>query len=274
MSISFVLLTLNEAKNLPACLDSLSGFDDIHLLDCGSTDGTLEIAKTRGIPTYHNPFTGFGAQRNWAIDNIPTKSDWHFHLDADERITPELAEEIRKIVASDSKMGGYQVPSKLLFAGRWLKRAGQYPGYQVRFFNKQRLRFIDYGHGQRETSEHPISFLKEPMLHYGFSKGIDAWFHKHITYARKEAEQTILQTSESGSLFSSDSVKRRRALKKLASKLPFRYPLRLLYMLIIKRGLLDGWAGMTYSHMLATYEGMIDVYLRLIREKIDIDQGL
>lgn len=271
--VSVVILTLNEERNLPACLDSLAGFDDVHLLDCGSTDRTQAIARERGIPVHVNPFRGFGTQRNWAIDSIPAKYDWQFHLDADERMTPALAEELTRRIAANPAESGYHVPSKLLFAGQWLKRAGQYPGYQVRFFHKQRLRFADHGHGQREVTDGTIGYLTEPMLHYGFSKGLDHWFAKHIGYARREAEQTRLG-STGGRFFSLDPVLRRRALKRMTSRLPGRYFLRLTYMLIVKRAVLDGWAGIAYAHMLATYEGMTDVYLRLQARGIDPDTGI
>src|SRR5687767_11727279 len=82
LPISVVILTQNEERNIAECLDSVASFDDVHLLDCGSTDQTLEMAKARGAQVHHNPFKGFGQQRNWAIDNIRTKYNWQFHLDA------------------------------------------------------------------------------------------------------------------------------------------------------------------------------------------------
>jgi glycosyltransferase involved in cell wall biosynthesis len=265
-----IILTLNEEANIADCLDSVAAFDDVHVLDSGSEDRTAAIAKSKGIAVHVNPFRGFGQQRNWAIAHIPTRYDWQFHLDADERMTEELAAELAAVVRAVSEHGGYHVPSKLMFVGRWLKRAGQYPGYQVRFFHKARLAFMDHGHGQREQSAHPIGYLKNPVIHHAFSKGIDAWFVKHVQYARREAEQA-LQAGAPGtneSLLSRDATARRRALKRLATRLPGRYFLRLGYMLFIRGAILDGWAGVTYAHMLATYEGMIEVYLRLLRRGV------
>ncbi len=271
--VTVVILTLNEERNLPACLDSLIGFDDIHVLDCGSSDRTTAIAAERGVPVHLNPFHGFGQQRNWAIDNIPTKHGWQLHLDADERMSPELAAELASVVAADSPHGGFRVPSKLMFAGRWLRYAGQYPAFQVRFFHKSRLRFADHGHGQREESAFPIGNLREPLIHYAFSKGVDQWFIKHVGYARREAEQAFRRdgSGEAASLFSGEAAVRRRALKHLTRRLPARYVLRLAYMLFCQRAILDGWAGVTYSHMVAVYEGMIDVYLRLLERRIELD---
>lgn len=263
---SLVILTKNEVANLSACLDSAAGVADIAVLDSGSTDGTVEVAAARGVPVYHHPFTGFGAQRNWAIDEIPSRHDWHFHLDADERLTPELIAELGELVAAGPTEGGFRVPSKLMFGGRWLRRAGQYPAYQVRFFHRGRLRFRDHGHGQREVTASPVGTLRSPLVHYGFSKGLDDWLRKHVGYARREAEQAL--TADRGGwadLASRDGVTRRRALKGLAGRLPGRYALRLAYMLLWRMAFLDGRPGVTYSHMLATYEGMIEVYLRAMK---------
>lgn len=271
--ITVVVLTHNEAANLPGCLDSLAGFDDVHVLDSGSTDGTRELAITRGVQVHLNaPFRGFGQQRNWAIDRIPVKYDWQFHLDADERLTPELIRELSEILAADRGYGGYRVASKLMFCGKWLKRAGQYPGYQVRFFHRDRLRFTDHGHGQREATTFPIGTLRHPIIHYGFSKGIDEWFRKHVGYARREAEQSRLNHSEktSGSLL--NGTTRRRWVKRLVSRLPGRYFLRLVHLLVLRGGVLDGWHGVTFARMLATYESMMEVYQSLLAHGIDPDR--
>lgn len=270
--VSVVVLTYNEERNLPDCLASAAGFDDVHVLDSGSTDRTAAVAAGRGVPVHVNPFGGFGTQRNWAIDHVPTKYAWQFHLDADERLTPELTAELARIAAADPQHGGYRVPSKLMFAGRWLRRAGQYPAYQVRFFRKDRLRFADHGHGQREVTALPLGTLEHPLVHLGFSKGVDDWFVKHVRYARREAEQAFRPGAAGGRLFSRDGTERRRAVKRLAARLPGRYVLRLAHMLVWRRAVLDGWPGITYAHMVATYESMIDVYLRLLARGIDPDR--
>jgi glycosyltransferase involved in cell wall biosynthesis len=271
-SVTIIILTHNEVRNIAECLDSVNGCGEVVVLDSGSTDGTAELVRSRGIAVHFNPFRGFGQQRNFAIDEIPTQYDWQFHLDADERLTPQLIAELQSITVSNPSQGGYQVPSKLMFCGQWLKRSGQYPGYQVRFFHKHRLRFIDYGHGQREVTEHGLGTLTNPLLHHAFSKGLDEWFRKHVLYARREAEQAMLPDAVRASIWSRDGTTRRRALKRLVNRLPDRYFLRLLQLLVWRRGLLDGWRGITYAHMLATYEGMIDVYLRLLARGVAPDQ--
>ncbi len=269
---SVVILTQDEEANLADCLASLAGFDDVHVLDSGSTDGTVAVARRHGVAVHHHPFEGFGRQRNWAIDHVPARHDWQLHLDADERLTPALVAEMAAVLKGAPEVGGYEVPSKLMFAGRWLRRAGQYPAYQVRLFHRGRLRFADHGHGQRELTDYPLGRLREPYLHYAFSKGLDHWFAKHAVYARREAELALglgpagsEKEGQRGSLFSRDATLRRRALKRLTARLPGRYFLRLAYLVLVRRAFLDGPAGVTYAHMLATYEAMIEVHLRLLR---------
>jgi glycosyltransferase involved in cell wall biosynthesis len=273
--ITLVVLTKDDEHNIAGCLASTAAFDDVHVLDSGSTDRTSEIAEAAGAKVWHNPFRGFGQQRNWAADHIPARYDWHLHLDADERLTPELVAEVTAAVTANPPVGGYHVPSKLMFGGRWLKHAGQYPAYQVRLFHRGRLRFADHGHGQREVTTYPLGKLKNPLLHYAFSKGIDDWFAKHARYARREAEQALGLFGAAGgngpgrpSLFSRDPVLRRRALKRLSCKVPGRYLLRLLYMLVVRRAFLDGAAGIAYAQMLATYEAMTAVHLHLLRHQL------
>lgn len=268
--ISVLVLTLNEEVNIADCLASLSGFDDVHVLDSGSTDKTLEIAASLGVPVYHHEFTGFGDQRNWAIDNIPFKYAWHLHLDADERMTPGLAGEMQDELAKDASYGGYFIASKLMFGDKWLRYAGDYPTYQVRLFRPDRLRFVNHGHGQREVSEHPVGKLKNAYLHYAFRKGLDDWFAKHARYANREArarrESNV--ALKNSSLLCGDAVQRRRALRQATDNLPCRYFMRLTYMLFLKRAFLDGKSGLIYAHMLAIYEAMIEVYGAMAKERI------
>jgi glycosyltransferase involved in cell wall biosynthesis len=277
--VSVVILTHNEQVNIGACLRSVASFDDVHVLDSGSSDRTLDIANELNAKLHHNAFTSFANQRNWAIDNIPTVHRWILHLDADERMTEDLSAAIERELAREPIHGGYFIPSKLMFGGRWLKHAGDYPTYQVRLFHRERLRFIDYGHGQRESTSYTIGRLQEPYLHDAFNKGMEPWFAKHAGYARLEAQQAMDASDAMAgafwkAMFGSDKTDRRRALKRLSYSMPWRAQLRWLYLVIGKRAFLDGKAGMVYANMMATYESMVDVHLRYLRlQKTAIDAG-
>ena len=98
-TLSIIVLTFNEEANLPACLESVRSLDaDLFVVDSGSTDRTCEIARAAGATVASHPFEHYAAQRNWAQQNLPLSTDWVMHLDADERLTPELAEEIRVLM--------------------------------------------------------------------------------------------------------------------------------------------------------------------------------
>jgi acetyltransferase-like isoleucine patch superfamily enzyme/glycosyltransferase involved in cell wall biosynthesis len=270
--VSVVILTLNEETNIPGCLASCAWSDDVHVLDAGSTDGTVEIARAANVSVHTHPFKSFGEQRNWAIDNIPHKHEWVFHLDADERFTPELVEEISRILARDPVEACFYAPHKLMFMGRWLKWSEGYPIYQMRFFHMKRARFRDYGHGQREETTGKVGSLTRPYLHYNFSKGIEDWVYKHNRYSTLEAE-IIFKSGEKGldadtSWAFGSAIQRRRFLKaRIYPKLPGKWVGRFIYMYFIKLGFLDGIPGLHYSLLVSAYELFTSLKLAELKKK-------
>ncbi|MCE9591747.1 MAG: glycosyltransferase family 2 protein [Planctomycetes bacterium] len=268
--VSVVILTLNEEMNIAECIRSCAWWcDDIHLLDSGSTDRTRDIAAAMGVTVHVHPFTSFGQQRNWAIDNIPCRHRWHFHLDADERFTPELVAEMVKQIGPDgtkSPHGAYLVPNKIIFLGKWLKYSGGYPAYQVRLFRPEVCRFIDFGHGQREHCEGTVARLDQPYIHLSFSKGLVEWFSKHNQYSTRESDEGILVRAgprpTPSQFFGSDPVVRRRAFKNLSFFLRGRSLWRFLYNYVYRLGFLDGAVGFHYCAMMAMYEYWIEIKIR------------
>ena len=241
------------------------------MLDSGSTDRTVEIAKAKGAHVWTNPFESFGtAQRNWAIDNIPMKHDWVFHLDADKRFTPELVEAMRDLLNANPRNAGFHVPQKLMFMGQWLKRSAAYPTYQMRLFHRKRMATCDYGHGQRELTDGAVGTLDEPYIHFSFAKGLYDWLDKHNRYSSLEALQVITSSRESwktAELFSGDKVRRRRPWKEFGYILPLRPRLRWFVTLFVLGGILEGRAGQAYAQLIALYEEMITLKLRLLRSR-------
>ncbi len=271
--MSVVILTMNEEKNIAACLDSCAWCDDVHVLDSGSTDRTREIAEARGIAVHVNPFTSFAAQRNWAIDHIKCKHRWHFHLDADERFTSGMLQEMLKELGPDgsrSRYVAFLVPSKLIFMDKWLRHSGGYPAYQVRLFRHGRCRFVDFGHGQREDPSGEVGSLVNPYLHYNFSKGMADWFAKHNDYSSREAREAIAVRNSKlnySELWSRDSLKRRRALKSLTYFFPCRDAIKFVYLYVMRAGWLDATPGFYYCSMIATYEYWIG--LKIAEHELD-----
>lgn len=268
--VSVVILTLDEEINIEAAIASCSWCDDIHVLDSASSDRTAELAKAAGASVHINRFESFGKQRNWAIDHIPLKHDWVFHLDADERFTPELVREIDEVLRTNPAHAGYYVANQMILHGTWIKRSSGYPAYQMRLFHKGRMRFSDHGHGQREATAGTLGTLRSPYVHYNFSKGLDDWKRRHEKYSEQEARQIVdaEQRGEKPSLsavLSSDAIARRRALKAIAARLPMRAPLRWLHTVLLKGAILDGAAGIRYANLLYWYEQRIAQKARAMR---------
>ncbi|MFG0263376.1 MAG: glycosyltransferase family 2 protein, partial [Novipirellula sp. JB048] len=227
LELSVVILTFNEQEDIRGCIDEAQSFsDDIHVIDSGSTDDTVSLAEQCGAEVWHHPFSGFGEQRNWAIDHVPHQHQWVLHLDADERPTVAFVQELRQILESDPDEAGFYVPSKLMLGNQWLRRSSGYPIYQVRLFHRERLRFENYGHGQREVTKGLLGYMQEPYLHYAFSKGLEQWMRKHVGYAAKEAAESAVGRSsclqDIRDCLHSDPIIRRRSLKRLSYLLPAR----------------------------------------------------
>jgi glycosyltransferase involved in cell wall biosynthesis len=266
VDFSILILTLNEEINLPACLQAVSWCDDIIVLDSFSMDRTREIAEKKGARFYQRKFDNFANQRNYALENIPFKHEWIFHLDADEIVTQELIKEIRETI-EHPQYDAYRIPSKIMLYGKWLRYSGMYPNYQVRLSRHPVFRFRQSGHGQKEDIESTkIGTLKNHYLHYSFSKGFEDWFEKHNRYSSMEAVESLRHIREERikwqELLSGDASKRRKALKEISYRLPVRPLFRFLYMYVFRLGFLDGYAGLTYCSLLSVYEYMIVLKIR------------
>jgi glycosyltransferase involved in cell wall biosynthesis len=262
---SVLLLTFNEAELLPRCLASLAWCDDVLVVDSGSTDDTVKVAEGAGARVIYRPFDNFANQRNFGLACGELRHDWVLHLDADEVVTPEFQAQLRKLEPAP-EIDAYRVPSKLMLNGTWLRHAGAYPTYQVRLGHRDRLRFRQVGHGQREDlPAERVGTFDEPYLHYNFSHGLVSWLRKHVRYADDEADLLVHarrgEARTSGSIVTGDSTSRRRALKQLANRMPLflRPAARFFYTAIWRRGFLDGRYGILYALMLSVYEGMIAI---------------
>jgi glycosyltransferase involved in cell wall biosynthesis len=266
--ISVIILTHNEEANIGRCLDSVSWSDDILVVDSFSEDRTVEISKGCGARVIQRAFDDFSSQRNFASEQGNLKYEWVLHLDADEIVTPELRAELQGAAFGDKD--AYRVSSKLIFCGKFLRHAGLFPWYQVRFGRKQALRFKQVGHGQRETLESSrIGTLKSSLLHFNFSKGLADWIERHNRYSTAEAQQNVYGYTDDDvpilDLLSAETDRRRRAAKKIFRRLPCRAIVRFVYMYLFRGGILDGKIGFTYCRLLAWYEWLIVMKEREIK---------
>lgn len=268
---SVLILTLNEERDLPGCLASVASCDDIVVLDSGSTDRTREIAQAAGARVLTRAFDTFAGQRNHAQRQIAFRHRWVFHLDADERFTPELDAECRAAAARDDVDGFYVAP-RMVFLGRWIPRCTDYPAWQARFVRASQFEFVQAGHGQREAAHMRMDRLRANYVHDLSSGGEQEWLEKHRRYARQEALAQHREPADWRGLLSPSPLARRRALKRLSYALPFRPALRFLYQYILRGGLLDGGAGLRYCRLLARYEAFAAEELRRLRRQPSIAQ--
>lgn len=258
---SIYILTYNEEIDIAPCIESAMLSDDIIVVDSISSDRTVEIANRYPVQVVQHEFESHGKQRTWMLEEIPTKHEWVYILEADERMTPELFQECIEATKSEEFIG-YYVAERVIFMDQWIRRSTQYPRYQMRLFRKDKVWFTDYGHTEREVCDGPTGFLKETYPHYTCSKGLSRWLEKHNRYSSDEAKETLRQL-ESGAVswknlfLGSSEVERRRALKDLSLRLPFRPLLRFFYMYLLLGGIFDGRAGFAWCTLQAFYEYLI-----------------
>ncbi len=161
--LSVALIAFNEAKNLPDCLRSVSFARQIVIVDSGSTDETPRIASDFGCNVFAETWRGFGLQKQFAVDRC--LEPWILVLDADERIPPETAEAIRRIVGSPNSTVGYSFPRRNFFQGRWIRHAGWWPDRVVRLFRKGKGRMTEAGVHEAVVVDGPVEALENPIEH-------------------------------------------------------------------------------------------------------------
>lgn len=273
--LSFLVPTLNEEVNLPACLRSVEWADEVWVVDSFSTDRTLQIAEQFGAHTVQHAFENYSRQKNWALDTLPFRHPWVFILDADERITPPLRAEIERIVAqAELPTGvpvGYYVNRRFMFLGHWIRHAGWYPSWNLRLFLHQRGRYDD-----REVHEHlvldgPAGYLREDMLHDD-QRGLEAYVARHNRYstleaaARFKAERNLAGRARLPARVLGSPVERKRFLReRVWPKVPARPLALFVYMYLVRRGFLDGRAGLALCVFHAFQEFMVGLKLGELR---------
>jgi glycosyltransferase involved in cell wall biosynthesis len=265
--ISVLIPTRNERRNIAECLQSVSWCDELVVVDSGSTDGTQELARAGGARVVDFKWDGqFPKKKNWALENVVWKNDWVLILDADERIRPELAEEIRQEL-KQPRADGYFLNRRFIFLNQWIKHCGYYPSWNLRLFRHAKGRYEklhsgDTASGDNEVHEHVVlegasAYLQEDMLHFAYPD-IYTWVEKHNRYSNWEAEVEV-RGQDNGKAGIGGQLSRRRWLRTWSRRLPFRPTLRFLYSYVLQRGFLDGYAGYAFCRLLASYE-MLNVF--------------
>lgn len=274
--VTAIILTCNEAANIAACLRSLDWVDEIVLVDSGSSDETLALARSvrTDARVLTHAFEDFGAQRDWALDHAAPRHPWVLFLDADERSHDAFAAAVRRAIAEPGEKVGFYLCARNYFFGQWLKRCTLFPSWQLRLLRVGEVRYRKEGHGQREVTEGALGYLREPYDHYPFSKGVRAWIDRHNVYSSEEVELIRALRHERlalKELFARDAVRRRRCLKRLAAKVGFRPLLRFVYLYVLRLGFLDGRAGLHFCLLWMAYD--IHITVKLVERERNEDKG-
>jgi glycosyltransferase involved in cell wall biosynthesis len=273
MSVSVLILTLNEEIDLPDCLQSAAWSDDVVVFDSLSTDRTVEIARAAagsGVRLFQRAFDDYASQRNAALSEVQYRYPWVLMVDADERVTPELAGEIQAAVErGDPAVTLYRVRRKDMFFGRWLRRSSGYPTW---FGRLARVGHVTVKRAINEEyhTDGAVGFLQEHLVHYPFSKGIRYWIERHNRYSTMEAQALIEETQARlplRHLWSKDPAVRRKFFKQLAYRIPGRPLLAFCYLYFARLGFLDGRSGWRYCILRAMYEYMLDLKVRELRRR-------
>ena len=282
--VSVIIPAKNEEANLPACLASLQRADEIFVVDSQSTDRSVEIAQSYGASVVQFHFNGrWPKKKNWSLDNLPFRNEWILIVDCDERITPELWDEIALSIQNDqqSEFDGFYINRRVFFLGKWIRHGGKYPDWNLRLFKHKLGRYENLNTeeirntGDNEVHEHVIlpgkvGYLKNDMLHEDF-RDLFHWLERHNRYSNWEARvyyNILTGQDDNGTIGASlfgDAVQRKRFLKKIWVRLPFKPLLRFILFYIIQRGFLDGKAGYIYGRLLSQYEYQIGVKLYELR---------
>ena len=187
MRISAVIITRNEENRIAECMASLKWVDEIVVLDSASVDRTVEIAREYGARVLHvEGWPGFGPQKNKAV--AEASGDWVLSVDADERVTPELAEDIRRAMEADDGRVAYEFARLSKYCGRYMRHSGWWPDYVTRLFKRGRARFSDDLVHERLIVDGPVGRLRGTLLHESFAT-LEQVLDKVNRYSTLSAQQ-------------------------------------------------------------------------------------
>lgn len=271
--VSVIVMTKNEERNIAKCLSYLTPFNEIFVVDSGSTDRTSVIAETMNAKVIQFRWNGkYPKKKQWCLENLPFKNEWVLYVDADEEVRPELANEIRLLMDKGPKDAGYFVGYDYVFLGRILKYGHRI--YKLVLFNRNKGRFLECndldatnmweveGHYQPHI-QGGTSILKNRMVHNDHDSLFD-YFERHNRYSDWEAT-----VRKKGALFKTDEVQPgiRHLLKQVFNALPIKGLVAFLHSYVLRLGFLDMRAGLHFALARAFYYWQVSIKLRELKQK-------
>jgi glycosyltransferase involved in cell wall biosynthesis len=227
-TLSVILITRNEAANIRDCLASVSWADELIVVDSGSTDETLALAREFTDRVFSHDWPGFGPQKNRALGYAT--SDWVLSLDADERVTPELRQDIEAAIG-EGRCDGYRMPRLSQFCGKFVRHSGWYPDPVLRLFKRTQGRFSDSLVHERVKLPGKVGMLGHPLLHYSYLSRQDV--ERKVEHYSSAAAQQMFQSG--------------RSVWPMMSLLRGAWAFLRTY--LFKLGVLDGWTGWQIAAM-------------------------
>jgi glycosyltransferase involved in cell wall biosynthesis len=264
-AVSVVVLTFNEAANIVACLDSVRDWAaQVFVVDSGSTDDTVTLATARGAIVAAHPFETHAAQWRWALSTLAIETPWVLALDADQRVTPELARSLAEAIAQPGDRVGFFLNRRQIFRGRWIRHGGYYPKYLLKLFRRDAVA-VDpadrVDHHFRVTG--PTGQLAGDLIEDNRNEArIAEWIAKHNRYARLQAIEEIERAGDTGGRWSGNPDERTTRLKGIWRRLPpyVRPAAYFFYRYILRLGFLDGREGFVFHFLQAWwYRLLVDI---------------
>ncbi|MHB8624645.1 MAG: glycosyltransferase family 2 protein [Aggregatilineales bacterium] len=260
LPLSVIVLTFNEEKNIEACLSSLYGWiDEIIVVDSGSTDQTIEIAERYTDKILQHPFENYAAQRNWAQCHSMVTHDWVFHVDADERVTPELRGTLEEFFTNENidAVNGFLIVRRTVFMGRWISHGGHYPSYHLRVFRRENGACEDRLYDQHFIVEGPLIQVKGDLVDV-ITTDLDRWIMRHVRWAGLEAQEQLNKAGKQESKqtvrahLTGTPIEHKRWLRKsIYERMPLfiRVFAYFTYRYVLRLGFLDGVQGLVFHFL-------------------------
>jgi len=267
-SITGIVLCLNEEHRLAKALNSLLWCDDILVVDSGSSDKSLEIARSFNARVLINKQKGqflITEQRNVALRYGNIQSEWILFLDADEEIGNECRAEIIRAISHHKSINAYEMTPRYWFFGKWLKRSQGYPNWHPRLLKSSGVSFVG-GVWESFSDLNNVGRIRTPYEHFAFSKGTDDWIDRHQRYSTWDAKHIcdFLESKDEQML----GTNRKLALRKVDAQLWYLKPItKFLFRYLYKLGILEGWQGLLHCLLHFTYDMMVVVKIAEIRRK-------
>lgn len=265
--VAAVILTKNEERDLPACLESLAGVvSDIYVIDSGSTDRTVEISKRYGAHVLTHSFVNQATQLNWALSRVDTGADWLLRIDADERLSEELRKEILEhLPGIGTEVSGLLVPRRIRFLGRAINHGDSYPVWLLRLWRRGTGRCEDTWMDEHIMLTGGQTLKLRGDLIHDIPKSLSEWTRKHDWYASRECKDLLATTNGEGESLAGQPANMKKKLKKrLFLRLPpfYRAFLYWFYRYFLRLGFLDGKEGLIYHFLQAFwYRFLVDAKL-------------